>query len=83
MTGHFDGKSVLEHLKEARSRGAFASAEIHGVEAPGCISAGTDSSKETAFLLLLSGSPSILHLLRSLFFLQSPGFYGRQAEAPS
>ena len=53
MTGHFEGKSVLDHLKEARARGAFASAEIHGTEAPGHISAGADSAKETCLVLLL------------------------------
>jgi hypothetical protein len=53
MTGHFEGKSVLDHLKEARSRGTFATAEIHGTEAPGYISAGSDSAKETCFVLLL------------------------------
>lgn len=50
---HFEGKSVLEHLKEARSKGAFATSEIHGTEAPGHISAGADSAKETCLLLLL------------------------------
>lgn len=79
MTSHFDGKSVLEHLKEARSRGAFASAEIHGVEAPGCISAGTDSSKETAFLLLLlwisfhPTSPALFILFAIAWFLWKTG----------
>lgn len=53
MTGHFEGKSVLEHLKEARSRGVFAKAETHGTERPGAIFAGIDSAKETALVLLL------------------------------
>ncbi len=79
MTGHFEGKSVLEHLKEARSRGAFASAETHGTEAPGCISAGSDSAKETAFVLLLISilfhpvSPTTLILFSIAWFLWKTG----------
>ncbi len=53
MTGHFEGKSVLEHLKEARSRGMFATAETHGTERPGAIFAGIDSAKETSLILFL------------------------------
>ena len=49
---HFKGKEVVEHLKAARERGAKATEEIHGTEAPGYISAGADSAKETAILLL-------------------------------
>lgn len=48
---HFGGKSVIEHLKEARARGALASAEIHGTEMPGHLAAGADSAREMAFLL--------------------------------
>ena len=32
---HFQGKSVVEHLKEARTKGHAASAEVHGTEMPG------------------------------------------------
>lgn len=57
---HFGGKSVVEHLKEARTRGAIASAEIHGTEMPGHFAAGADSARETAYILgilfLLFGS---------------------------
>lgn len=49
---HFDGKDALEHLKAARKKGAEATSEIHGTEIPGPISAGTDSAKETAILLM-------------------------------
>ena len=49
---HFEGKDVVEHLKKARKKGAKATAETHGTEAPGHISAGADSAKETAILLL-------------------------------
>jgi len=50
---HFQGKPVIEHLREARTRGALASAEIHGTEMPGHLSAGADAAKETAFILSL------------------------------
>lgn len=50
---HFQGKSVVEHLKEARSRGALASAEVHGAEMPGHLAAGADACKETALVFLL------------------------------
>jgi hypothetical protein len=50
---HFQGKTVVEHLKEARTRGALASAEIHGTEMPGHFSAGADAGKEMAVILLI------------------------------
>lgn len=48
MSSHFQGKQVVEHLREARTRGALASAEIHGVEMPGHLGAGADAAKEIA-----------------------------------
>src|SRR3569832_1946994 len=54
---HFEGKSVAQHLKAARARGALASAEIHGTEMPGHLAAGADGARETAYLL------GILYLL--------------------
>jgi len=60
-SGHFGGRSVAEHLKEARMRGAVASAEVHGAEMPGHFAAGADSAKETAIILL------ILWILLSFF----------------
>jgi hypothetical protein len=50
---HFQGKTVVEHLREARARGALASAEIHGTEMPGHLSAGADAAKEGAVILSL------------------------------
>ena len=50
---HFQGKSVIDHLREARARGAMASAEIHGTEMPGHLAAGADAAKETAIILLI------------------------------
>lgn len=49
---HFEGKEVAEHLRAAREKGAKATAEVHGTETPGYISAGADSAKETAIFLL-------------------------------
>ncbi len=50
---HFGGKSVVEHLKEARARGAIASAEIHGTEMPGYLAAAADAARETALILAI------------------------------
>jgi hypothetical protein len=50
---HFAGKTVVEHLKEARDRGALAAAEIHGTEMSGCQAAASDAIKETALAFLL------------------------------
>ena len=49
---HFEGKDVVEHLAAAREKGAKATAEVHGTEMPGYLSAAADSLKETALLLL-------------------------------
>jgi hypothetical protein len=49
---HFEGKDAAAHLKAARVKGAKATAELHGTEMPGYLSAGADSLKETAILLL-------------------------------
>ena len=53
LSDHFQGKSVPAHLKEARTKGAIASQEVHGTEMPGHLSAGADASKETAVTLLI------------------------------
>ncbi len=50
---HFEGKTLIEHLKEARLRGASATAETHGTEMPGHFAAGADSAKNTAISLFL------------------------------
>ncbi|MBY0528915.1 MAG: VIT1/CCC1 transporter family protein [Rhabdochlamydiaceae bacterium] len=50
---HFEGKTVVDHLKEARARGAMASAEIHGTEMPGHHAAAADATKETTLALLI------------------------------
>jgi vacuolar iron transporter family protein len=50
---HFQGKSVPEHLIQARTKGAIASAETHGIELPGHIAAGADAAKDMAILFIL------------------------------
>lgn len=72
---HFQGRNVPDHLKEARAKGAFASAELHGTEMPGHWAAAADSLKETTLALLIlwvvfSGfdfSPSLIWRLLLLF----------------
>ena len=49
---HFKGKTALEHVIERRAKGVLATAESHGTEMPGHISAGADAAKETAVALL-------------------------------
>lgn len=65
---HFEGKTVVQHLKAARAKGVLASAEIHGAETPGFISAAADAAKETSVVLLIvwivfPESPKLLFLL--------------------
>ncbi len=43
----------MEHLQEARQKGAIASAEIHGTEMPGSMAAGADAARETGIALIL------------------------------
>lgn len=50
---HFNGKDAIGHVAEAQAKGMISAAEIHGTEIPGPVSAGADSARDTAFLLLL------------------------------
>ena len=50
---HFKGKTVPEHLKAARIKGAIASAETHGTEMPGHVGAFADALRDTALTLSL------------------------------
>ncbi len=50
---HFEGKSVANHLKAARLKGALATAEVHGAEMPGHIAAAIESCRDTAVILFL------------------------------
>jgi hypothetical protein len=76
-TDHFEGKSVFEHLKAARAKGALAAAEIHGTEMPGHLSAAADAARDTAVVLLLLWilvpSISILLLMAGGLFLWKIG----------
>lgn len=53
MSSHFDGKSVLEHLKSARQKGHTASKEPHGIEAQGHLMGGADAAREIALISLI------------------------------
>lgn len=59
---HFGGKSVVEHLRDARAKGMMASTEIHGIEMPGHIASFADSAKDTAFALLIFWTASFFLL---------------------
>jgi vacuolar iron transporter family protein len=48
---HFEGKSVLDHLKTARTKGAFANAELHGKDVISPVFAASDGAMETAVIL--------------------------------
>jgi hypothetical protein len=50
---HFQGKNVVDHLKDARTKGAMAAREIHGTEMSGHLAAGADAAKETAIILVI------------------------------
>ena len=50
---HFQGKSVVEHLRHARAKGATASAEIHGTEISGLLGAGADACRDSAVALVV------------------------------
>lgn len=70
---HFEGKSVVEHLKAARAKGALAAAEIHGTEMPGHIAAAADAARDTAIVLLLLWI--LFPLQPALFFLFAAGLF--------
>jgi hypothetical protein len=53
MHKHFEGKSSLDHVIEARRKGQMSSSEVHGEELPGHYNAAADSAKETAFLIIV------------------------------
>lgn len=67
---HFEGRTVPEHLKEARQKGAMAAAEVHGTEISGHLGALADAGKECALYLLT------LWLILEGFHLMRPhGFF--------
>lgn len=50
---HFEGKSVEEHLRAARAKGAMAAREVHGAEMSGQWAAFADAVKDTVVALLI------------------------------
>jgi hypothetical protein len=64
---HFKGKPPLEHVIEARRKGKMASAEIHGTELPGHISAAADAAKETSLLILIFWVLEVSHSFMLIF----------------
>ncbi len=50
---HFEGKEAIQHVVEHQSDGIVASAELHGQEMPGHISAGAWAARETGMVILL------------------------------
>jgi hypothetical protein len=60
MGSHFNGRGVLEHLKDARKKGHLASSEPHGIEAQGHLIGGADSAREVALIALLLSIPLII-----------------------
>lgn len=50
---HFKGKEAIAHVAEVQALGMLSSAEIHGMELPGHLSAGTDAARETAVVIAL------------------------------
>jgi hypothetical protein len=50
---HFHGKSVLEHLKDARAKGAELSIQRHGMAMPEHHFAAVNAAKDTLILLLI------------------------------
>jgi hypothetical protein len=50
---HFKGKDAIGHVAEAKAQGLLSSAEVHGTEIPGHISAFADVARETAIVLLM------------------------------
>lgn len=73
---HFQGKTVAEHLKEARTKGVLASTEAHGLEMAGHFSAAADTARDTTFVLLagytaLSSLLTKQHLLLVLIILST------------
>lgn len=49
---HFKGKDAVGHVAEAQAKGIADTAEIHGAEIPGPVSAACDAAKESATALL-------------------------------
>jgi len=66
---HFGGKTVPEHIKEARIKGMQASAEIHGTEISGYKAAFADSLRDTSLAMALIAEVSFTLLPNPKAFL--------------
>lgn len=69
---HFEEKTVLDHLKEARIKGQQASESVHGAEPSGSMIAATDAAKEAVVFLTLLWillTPLHLNLTQTLLIL--------------
>jgi len=58
---HFKDKDAISHVAERQVQGMVDSAEIHGAEMPGHLSAATDAAKETAIFLVITWA-ILIHL---------------------
>ncbi len=57
---HFKGKDAIAHVAEAQAEGILSSAEIHGTETPGRISAAADAARDVAvFLTIIWGALNV------------------------
>lgn len=52
--GHFKGKDAIDHVIEAQAKGILSAAEVHGIEAPGHISAACDAARDSAVVLSIT-----------------------------
>jgi len=71
---HFKGKTVSQHLKDARLRGARAMSETHGTELPGHFSSGSDTAKNTAVCYLILWALSVVFTFNPLHLFIAFGF---------
>lgn len=53
---HFKGKDAISHVAEAQAEGIIDSAEVHGLETPGHLSAAADAGRDTAAVMLFVGA---------------------------
>ncbi|NGX59451.1 MAG: hypothetical protein KR126chlam3_00602 [Chlamydiae bacterium] len=56
---HFKGKSISEHLKDARKKSTLIAKEVHGTQLPGHLFATLDNAKNTATAYLLIWAASV------------------------
>ena len=69
VSDHFEGKSIPEHLKEARKKGMQAAAEIHGTEISGSNAAFADALRDTSIAMALVGTVALAFIPEDQVFL--------------